>query len=80
MFKVNNKDKKIICKICSKLTIATINWRQSVFVVNFEQIKKHSPRAFIGNFECVYQLARLFTNEPCGTTLKSCCSDNGKLS
>ena len=52
MFKVNNKDMRNICKICSKLTITTINWRQSdVFVVNFEQIKKHCARAFIVNFE-----------------------------
>ena len=42
MFKVNNRDARTRCKICSKLTIKTPQrrqWRRSgVFIVNFEHI------------------------------------------
>ena len=42
MFKVNNKNTRTRCKICSKLTIKTPerrHWRRSgVFIVNFEHI------------------------------------------
>ena len=42
MFKVNNKDTRTACEICSKLTIKTPerhHWRSSdVFIVNFERI------------------------------------------
>ena len=41
-FKVNNRNTKTMCKICSKLTIKTperCQWRRSgLFIVNFEQI------------------------------------------
>ena len=42
MFKVNNRNTRTRCEICSKLTIKTLKrhqWRRSdVFVVNFEHI------------------------------------------
>ena len=40
LLKVNNKNTKTRCEICSKLTIKTLrHWRHSgVFVVNFEHI------------------------------------------
>ena len=42
LFKVNNKNTRARCKICSKLTINTPKlrqWRRSVaFIVNFEHI------------------------------------------
>ena len=42
MFKVNNRNTRTRCKICSKLTIKTPErrqWRRSgVFIVNFEHI------------------------------------------
>ena len=38
MFKVNNKNTRTRCELCSKLTIKTPDhWRRSsVFIVNFE--------------------------------------------
>ena len=36
MFKVNNRNTRTRCDICSKLTIKTPEWRQNVFIVNFE--------------------------------------------
>ena len=42
MFKVNNRNNRIRCEICSKLTIKTPelrHWRRSgVFIVKFEHI------------------------------------------
>ena len=41
LFKVNNRNTRTICDICSKLTIKTLEWRRrrsGVFIVNFEQI------------------------------------------
>ena len=42
LLKVNNRDTRARCEICSKLTIKTLEqpqWRRSgVFVVNFEHI------------------------------------------
>ena len=42
MFKVNNRDTRTRCEMCSKLTIKTSErrkWRRSgVFIVNFENI------------------------------------------
>ena len=42
MFKVNNRNTRTKCEICSKLTIKTperCHWRRSdVFIVNFEHI------------------------------------------
>ena len=42
MFKVNNRNTRTRCEICSKLTLKTVerrHWRRSgVFIVNFEQI------------------------------------------
>ena len=42
MFKVNNRNTRATCEICSKLTIKTPErhqWRRSgVFIVNFEHI------------------------------------------
>ena len=37
MFKFNNRNTKIRCEICSKLTIKTLR-RFAVFIVNFEHI------------------------------------------
>ena len=41
-FKVNNRNSRTICEICSKLTMKTqerCHWRRSgVFIVNFEHI------------------------------------------
>ena len=36
MFKVNNRNTRTRCEICSKLTIKT--WCYGVFIVNFEHI------------------------------------------
>ena len=42
MFKVNNRNTRAMCEICSKLTIKIperLNWRRSgIFIVNFEHI------------------------------------------
>ena len=38
MFKVNNRNTRTRCDICSKLTIKTPEWRQNVFIGNFEHI------------------------------------------
>ena len=42
MFKVNNRNTRTWCKICSELTIKTPerhHWRRSgIFIVNFERI------------------------------------------
>ena len=42
LFKANNRNTRTKCEICSKLTIKTPEWRQSlrssVFIVNFEHI------------------------------------------
>ena len=55
MFKVNNKNTKTRCKICSKLTIKTPQqrqWRRSgVFIVNFEHISHLVLMGFFVNFE-----------------------------
>ena len=50
MFKVNNRNTRTSCKICSKLTIKKPerrHWRRSgIFIVNFEHIP---TQAFIYN-------------------------------
>ena len=38
MFKVNNRNTRARCEICSKLTIKTPERRHGVFIVNFEHI------------------------------------------
>ena len=38
MFKVNNKNTRTICEICSKLTITYFTPCSSVSIVNFEQV------------------------------------------
>ena len=39
LFKANNGNTRKKCKICSKLTVKTRQWRRSgVFIVNFEHI------------------------------------------
>ena len=38
LFKVNNRNSRKMCKICSKLTIKTPERRSGVFIVNFEHI------------------------------------------
>ena len=41
LFKVNNKNTRKSCEICSKLTTKTLEWRltsSGVFTVNFEHI------------------------------------------
>ena len=49
LFKVNIKNTRTMCEICSKLTIKTLKRRQlrrpSVFIVNFEQVS-HIALAF----------------------------------
>ena len=50
MFKVNNKNTKTRCEICSKLTIKTPERRHcrrsGVFIVNFDHIS-HLVRVFL---------------------------------
>ena len=38
LFKVNNRNTRTRCEICSKLTIKTPERRYGVFIVNFEYI------------------------------------------
>ena len=38
MFKVNNRNTRTKCEICSKLTIDTTERRNCVFIVNFEHV------------------------------------------
>ena len=58
MFKVNNRNTRTRCEICSKLTIKTPErrqWRRSgFFIVNFEHIS-HTPCSSVSivNFEQV---------------------------
>ena len=56
MFKVNNRNTRKRCEICSKLTINTSKWRHwrrsGVFIVNFEHIS-HCSSASVVNFEHV---------------------------
>ena len=55
MFKVNNKNTRAKCKICSKLTVKTperCHWRCSVvFIVNFEHISNLGPVFLLNNSE-----------------------------
>ena len=57
MFKVNNRNTRTRCEICSKLTTKTPErrqWRHSgVFIVNFEHIFTLSSSVSIVNFEPV---------------------------
>ena len=56
MFKVNNKNTRTRCKICSKLTKTPerCEWHHSgVFIVNFEHISQPCYSVFIANFEQV---------------------------
>ena len=54
MFKVNNRDTRTRCKMCSKLTIKTSERRHSgVFIVNFEHILIPCSSVSIVNFEQV---------------------------
>ena len=54
MFKVNNRNTRTSCEICSKLTIKTPerrHYRRSgVFIVNFEQVNASWVYALIGVF------------------------------
>ena len=56
MFKVNNRNTRIRCEVCSKLTIKIPerpHWRLSgIFIVNFEHIS-HLASVSIVNFEQV---------------------------
>ena len=38
MFKVNNRNTRTRCEICSKLTIKTLECHSGIFIVNFENI------------------------------------------
>ena len=58
LLKVNNRDTKTRCEICSKLTIKTPErrhlYRSGVFIVNFEHIFTPCPIFFsVVNFEQV---------------------------
>ena len=57
MFKVNNRNTRTRCEICSKLTIKTAerrHWRRSgVFIVNFEHISHLCSSVSFVNFEHV---------------------------
>ena len=56
VFKVDNRNTRTRCEICSKLTIKTPEQRQwhrsGIFIVNFEHIS-HLFLVFIFNFEQV---------------------------
>ena len=56
LLKVNNRNTRIKCEICSKLTVKTPerpHWRRSgVFIANFEHIS-HFSSVYIVNFEHV---------------------------
>ena len=56
MFKVNDRNTKTRCEICSKLTIKTPEWRRwhrsGVFIVSFEHISLCSSVSIV-NFEQV---------------------------
>ena len=56
LFKVNNRNTRVRCEICSKLIIKTKEQRQwrpsSVFAISFEHIL-HRSSVFIVNFEHV---------------------------
>ena len=55
MFKINNRNTRTKCEICSKLTIKTperCQWRRSgVFNVNFQHISRLCSSVSIVNFE-----------------------------
>ena len=57
MFKVNNRNTRTRCEICSKLTIKSSKGRQwrcfGGFIVNFDYISHLCSSDFIGNFEPV---------------------------
>ena len=58
LLKVNNRDTKTRCEICSKLTIKAPErrhlYRSDVFIVNFEHIFTPCPNFFsVVNFEQV---------------------------
>ena len=54
MFKVNNRNTRKKCEICSKLTIKTPERRRSgVFIVNFEHILHHFLVFLLFEFEQV---------------------------
>ena len=46
LLKVNDKNSRTRCKICSKLTIKTPEWhhwrRSDMFIVNFKHISHHT--------------------------------------
>ena len=74
MFKVNNRNTRTRCEICSKLTIKTPErrqWRRSgVFIVNFEHISY---------LALVFLLLTLNRLMPAGVALvKSCKNKNNK--
>ena len=63
MFKVNNRNTRIRCEVCSKLTIKAPNdaWRRScIFIVNFEHIS---------HLVLVFLLRTLNIKMPAGTGL-----------
>ena len=64
LLKVNYRNTRTRCEICSKLTIKTPEqrqWRRSgVFIVNFEHIQWRRSGVFIVNFEHISQLVLVF--------------------
>ena len=56
MFKVNYRNPRTRCEICSKLTIKIpeqSHWRSGISIVNFEQISNLAQMFSIVNFEHV---------------------------
>ena len=55
MFRINNRNVRSMCEICSKLTVKTLeqhHWRRfGVFHVNFEHISQLCSSVSISNFE-----------------------------
>ena len=54
LFKVDNRNTRKRCEICEKLTIKTIERRQSFFIVNFEHYFTFFPSVSIVDFEQVH--------------------------
>ena len=68
LFKVNNRNTRVRCEICSKLIIKIKEQRQwrpsSVFVIRFEHIL-HRSSVFIVNFEQVNADLEYFKLQTC---------------
>ena len=75
MFKVNNRNTRTTCEICSKLTIKTPeqhHWRRSgVFIVNYGTYFTPYSSVSIINFEQVNAGWAIFTKEKCGCLIVS---------